>query len=287
MLDLREKLKQIPLLRKAVMAVRGLTKHSKSSYAEIVKVLEEKDRKNALDNKELIPLHKVLHQLKKAQLEKWDSFVYCDGYFYQGYRRIGISGIKPTEERVKKYEIEKYLSDTKTVLDIGSNCGFMACYLSEFVKEVDAIELNPYLIEMGKETAEFLDISNVNFVQGDFIQHDFTKRYDFVFSLSNHFTIDGNLNMDFESYIKKIFSTLNTGGVMFFESHDINGDDKDLDYKFQIASRYFTLVDYKMVTAFYPADIDKLFAIFRRLNEPGQPQKIDFKLVEAKNKYHY
>jgi len=287
MLSLKGYLKKITLLRNIVRATKRLLGSPNNSYAEIIKTLEEKDKKNALERKELIPLHETLNMLKDEQSGKWNSFVYCEGYFYQGYSCIGISGIKPTEERIEKYEIDKYLTKKKTVLDIGSNSGFMACHLSESVKEIDAIELNPYLIGMGKETASFLNISNVNFIQGDFIQYDFTKKYDVIFSLSNHFTIDGNLNIDFELYVKKIFDILNVGGVLFFESHDINGEDKDIDYKFKIASKYFKLVDHKMVKAFYPADIDKLFVIFKRLDKIGQPLEIDFKLSEAKNKYEY
>ena len=74
-------------------------------------------------------------------------------------------------------------------------------------------------------------------------------------------TIDGNLNIGFESYISKIFNTLNEEGILLFESHNINGDDKDMDVKFEIASKYFTLVKYKMVKAFFPQDIDKLFLL--------------------------
>ena len=42
-----------------------------------------------------------------------------------------------------------------------------------------------------------------------------------------------------------------------------------------------------MVKAFHKADIDKLFVIFKRLDNPGRLQKIKFKLSEAKFKYKY
>ena len=82
---------------------------------------------------------------------------------------------------------------------------------------------------MGVETAKFLDISNINFIEGDYANYKFKKKYDIIFSLSNHFTIDGNLNIGFEDYIWKIFDNINNDGILFFESHDINGDDKDMD----------------------------------------------------------
>ena len=279
--------KKIPVLRTIAKSIRSVIKPSKPSYTEIRKMLEKKDKQNVKRRKELAPLHKRLSELKLTQSEKWDSFVYCDGYFYQGFEKIGISGIKPSEKRVEKYGIQKYLTKDKIVLDIGSNSGFLASYISEFVKEVDAIELNPYLVEMGKETAKFLTIENIDFIEGNFITHGFSTNYDIVFSLSNHFTIDGNLNIDFESYIKKIYDLMKPGGFMMFESHNINGDDKDLDQKFRMASKYFDLIDYKMISAFYPADIDKLFAIFKRLDTKEEPQPFNFNLEEAKLKYEY
>ena len=285
---LEDTLKRITPLRKVVRALKTLVNDDDGNpYRKHRKSLEKKDKKNASERPELIPLHKKLQELKLAQSNLWNSYVYCDGYFYQGYRRIGINGIKPTEDRFEKYEIEKYLTSEKTVLNIGSNSGFVVCYLSEFVKEVDGIELNPFLNEMGKTTANFLNIHNGNFNEGDFVEYDFTRTYDIIFSLSNHFTIDGNLNIGFELYIQKIFNNLNDDGMMFFESHNVRGDDKDMDLKFEIASKYFSLIDYKMVKAFYSADIDKLFAVFKRLDKPGPAQALEFKLSSAIHKYTY
>ena len=289
MKKIRELLKQIPILRKVVILVNNnISKFmDNDSYYNIRIRLEKLDKKNSNERKELKPLHKKLNSLRREQSTSWNSMIYCDGYFYQGYNRIGISGIKPTEHRIQSYEINKYLTKKQSVLDIGTNSGFLACYISDFVKDVDGIELNPYLNEMGKETSKFLKISNTDFIEGDFINHTFTKKYEIIFSLSNHFTIDGNLNIGFELYIQKIFNVMNNDGILFFESHDIKGDDNDLDLKFQIASKYFDLVEHKMVKAFYPADIDKLFAVFKKLDNPGEIQKNKFNLNKAKMKYKY
>lgn len=284
---IKEQLKKITPLRIAVQKVKKRINPSKNSYAELRKKLEHKDRENVNLRPELLILHDKLNKLKNEQKAKWNSFVYCDGYFYQGYDRIGISGIKPTESRFSNYEIEKYLDKSKTVLDIGANSGFLACFLSKFVKNVDGIELNPYLVCMGKTTAEFLELNNVNFILGDFIKYNYVKKYDIIFSLSNHYTIDGNLNIDFDYFIAKIFNNLKSGGILFFESHNLNGDDKDITEKFKIASKYFELKNYKMVKAFYPQDIDKLFAIFMKVDEIREPQTLNFKLEDAKNKYKY
>ncbi|WP_340153098.1 class I SAM-dependent methyltransferase [uncultured Marivirga sp.] len=284
---IRKELKKIKPLVALYRKLRNISGKKKQTYLDLKYKLEEKDRKSVANDSSLKKLHEQLDELKVAQLQSWNSFVYCEGYYYQGYKRIGIHGIKPTEPRMENYDIANYLSKDKTVLDIGSNAGWLACYLAEYSKEVEGIELNPYLVKMGEATAKFLNISNVNFIEGDFTKFEFENKYDIVFSLSNHFTIDGNLNIGFESYISKIFNVLNNGGILFFESHNIYGDDKDLDLKFEIASKYFKLVKFKMVKAFFPQDIDKLFAVFEKLDKPGSPVKTTFNLEKAQKQYHY
>ena len=98
----------------------------------------------------------------------------------------------------------------------------MACFLFlHLLREVDAIELNPYLVKMGSVTKAFLGLKNVNCLDGDFTDYGFPNKYDLVFSRSNHFTIDGYLNVGFETYIEKISNTMNKNGIMFSGSHDI------------------------------------------------------------------
>lgn len=88
-------IKKVDPLRKAVIFVRSKLKPQ--PYTVIMKNLEQKDAKNLSQRKELLPLHRRLYELKTTQSATWNSFVYCDGYFYQGYNHIGISGIQPTE----------------------------------------------------------------------------------------------------------------------------------------------------------------------------------------------
>lgn len=213
--------------------------------------------------------------------------VYCGGSFYQGYDRIGIAGVKPAEKRLERYDAYRYFHDTSKVLDIGSNAGFMACELSYAAAAVDAVELNPYLNEIGILTAEFLE-KNVNFINEDFTKYKTDKKYDVILSLSNHHTIDGNLDIDFERYIKKIFDMSRPGAILLFESHSIWGDDSDLEKKFDICNKYFYLQRFKMVPAFYEPDIDKLFAVFsRREQSEEKPKELDFNLDHASKQYNF
>jgi hypothetical protein len=140
---------------------------------------------------------------------------------------------------------------------------------------------------MGIATKDFLRLGNVNFIEGNFIHYEFKKKYDLCFSLSNHFTIDGNLNANFESYVSKIFDLMNEGGILFFESHSIYSGDKDLDEKFLVASKYFHLEKFKMVKAFYKPDIDKLFAVFSKRATKAETGSTNFELAKARLKYEY
>lgn len=252
-----------------------------------------RDSINSIHHPRLIALHRQLRARLEEQKRNWENG-YCDGYFYQGYEKIGISGVKPTEQRLKNYSIYDLLSKDQSILDIGSNCGFLAVHVAGFVKQVDAIEINPYLNKIGEDTAYFLGTKNVNFITADFSSFTTQKKYDAVFSLSNHHTIDGNLNMGFLRYSEKIFNLLKPGGLLFFESHNVwgdgnlgPGDDSDLDKKLELSGQYFEIVKHKMVHSFYPVDIDKLFVVFRRRLIQDPTFKTNFDLVSARTSYEY
>lgn len=288
-------IKKIPVLNKlghSFLEKRRNQKHLKtinwSDYNSLSIYLENEDEKLSKGNHKLNNLKTELNLYRQEQINKWDSFIYCGGYYYQGYLKIGINGIKPTEPRMKKYDLDSYFNKSKSVLDIGSNSGFITHYLSERNKKCTGIELNPYLIKMSNAVKNYFDSENLKFIEADFISHQFQDKFDIVFSLSNHFTIDGNLNTTFENYIKKIYHLMHQNGTLFLESHNINGDDQDMYEKLCIANKYFDLIKYKMVTAQYPADIDKLFIILKRKNVVQQKKdEIQFDLEVAKKQYSY
>lgn len=156
------------------------------------------------------------------------------------------------------------------------------------------VEINTHLKGIGEDTKQFLGIENVRFINADFSFFETKKKYDAVFSLSNHHTIDGNLNMGFLQYSEKIFDLLKPGGLLFFESHNVwgdgnlgPGDDSDLDKKFEICGQFFEIKKYKMVHAFYPVDIDKLFVVFRRRKVQDPTFKTNFNLITARKTYNY
>jgi len=218
---------------------------------------------------------------------------YTQGYFYQGFEEIGITGAKPTSFRFAQYEVDNILANAE-ILDIGSNAGFVACYCAKMGASVTAIELNPFLNKIARDTASFLDLKNISVIEGDFATCALSKKFDVALSFSNHHTIDGNLNMGFENYLLKIVGLLKPGGYLLFESHNVYadgqggvGDDGDMDVKMAIMNKYFDIERYRMVRCFLEhavEDLDKLFIVARRSEAP---RPINFNLAEARMNYQW
>ncbi len=220
---------------------------------------------------ELQPVHERIFETLHLQREHW-RHNYCNGYLYQGWEELGLCGVKPTAARLQRYRVADYLRATDRVLDLGANNCFLSLAVGRMVRHVDAVELNPFLVDIGRTAGARVGQSNVQFVIADIEYWHANDTYDVLFSLANHSTIDTRMSMNFEFYAAKLFSLLRPGGLLFFESHNVfgpglggPGDDGDLDLKFDILEQYFEVVEYAMNPAFVPAhDVDKLFVLLKR-----------------------
>ena len=211
-------------------------------------------------------LHKKLSNHLEQQKKEYESFVYAqEKGFYQGFDEIKLPGCRPTEQRLDRYDIKKYLTNEKMALDIGSNCGFLVLHLSKFLKHVDGVEINPYLVNVGKDTQKFLNINNVDLFASRFEDFKITKKYDIIFSLANDDTIDGNTEFTFDEYIKKIQGLLNEGGHLMWETISPDTYDPELfKPKRLILEKKFTLLEEKMVKSEYPVNVpERRFLVFQ------------------------
>lgn len=232
--------------------------------------------------------------LLDMQARQWGR-PYCAGYAYQGYERLGLAGAKPTEQRLAAYGFLDWLQPSMQVLEIGCNNGFMAIELARRVARVDALEYNPYLVEIGRLCAAELGQHNVQLQVADFASWRPARRYDLVLSFANHCTIDGNLALEFECYVAKLWQLTEEGGHLLFESHNVfapgkgaPGDDGDLERKFEVMERYFELLDSKMTPAFVPHhDVDKLFVVLRRRPQVLERVTPQLRLAEARQRYSF
>jgi SAM-dependent methyltransferase len=241
------------------------------------------------------PLHRRVFELLDMQKANWTGG-YVGGYAYQGYGRIGISGLKPTEPRLAAYQVDEYLVPDARILDIGSNCGFLSLEIARSVNHVTAIEYNPYLVLIGREVGDALGVHNVDFICGDFTNYPIGDGFDVVLSFATHHTIDAHMAMPWADYVAKLHSTLRPGGILLFESHNVfdkgigePGDDGDLNAKFDIAERSFEVIRHKMTRAFVPigCDVDKLFVVMRRRDEVDEAAVRTLDLYSARESYEY
>jgi len=212
-------------------------------------------------------LHKKLEGHINQQSKNWDSFIYAqEKGFYQGFDAIQIDGCRSTEKRFEQYNIQKYLSENKSALDIGSNCGFFSLYVSKFLESITGIEINPYLTSIASDTQEFLEIDNANFVSSKFEKFSTDKKFDIIFSFANDSTIDSNTDFNFEEYITKIIHLLSDNGLLIFESQAIDiMIPQKFEPKMEIIKQFFTILENRNVKSEYPLNVpERLFLILKK-----------------------
>jgi len=215
-------------------------------------------------------LHTKLLKHLENQKSDWDSLIYAqEKGFYQGFDEIKIDGCRNTEKRFERYDIKKYLSKEKSVLDIGSNCGFVVLYLSRFVRNILGVEINPYFVNIANDVKGFLEIKNADFVCSKFENLESKEKFDIICSFANDSTIDDNTDFNFEQYIKKILRLLDQNGILIFESQALDAFvPGGFDEKREILNKYFEKVEEKKVKSEYPANVpERIFLVLKkRLN---------------------
>lgn len=212
-------------------------------------------------------LHKKLYQHIDDQKKNWKHFIYAqEKGFYQGFDEIKIDGWRPTEKRFEMYDIKIFLSKEKSVLDIGTNCGFFALYTSRFVNSIDGVEINPYLVAIGNDTKKYLQIKNTNFHVSSFEDFETTKKFDVIFSFANDSTIDRNTKFNFIEYVEKILKLLNDHGILIFESQAADNMPKSkFDPKFDFLKKHFNVLENKIVFSEYPVNVpERIFLILEK-----------------------
>jgi SAM-dependent methyltransferase len=213
-------------------------------------------------------LHKKLHQHLDDQSKNWESFIYAqEKGFYQGFEELEIDGWRPSKKRFNSYDIDDYLSKEKVVLDIGSNCGFFSLHVSKFVKQIDGVEINPYLINIANDVKHYVKSLNSNFFNSSFENFSTEKKYDVIFSLANDSTIDKNTKFNFYEYLDKILNLLKKDGLLIFESQAIDVLRKSqFEKKLNILKSHFSILKNTMVDSEYPVNVPQRFFLVLKRN---------------------
>jgi cyclopropane fatty-acyl-phospholipid synthase-like methyltransferase len=211
-------------------------------------------------------LHTKLQAHLARQDKEWDHFIYSkqDG-FYQGLDEIKIIGSRSSEKRFEEYEILEHLSKNKTILDIGSNCGFFSIYVSKYVEKIFGVEINPYLVAISNDVKDYLNINNANFINSSFEEFHIDEKFDIIFSFANDSTIDDNTKFSFSEYIEKIKNLLKDNGLLIFESQAIDSImSEQLDEKINYLKKDFIILKRKKVSSEYPKNVPfRDFLIFK------------------------
>ena len=163
-------------------------------------------------------LHALIHQhLQRAQRE-WQGLDYGEGYFYQGYQAIGISGLRDTEARMQAMNLVERVSG-KRVLEIGCNTGFIAAQISATARAVVGLDINGHLVTIAALVADELRRENCAFTAAPFETFEAAEPFDVVLSFANHSTFDGNTTQPLDQYFERCAAALRPDGELLFESH--------------------------------------------------------------------
>ena len=177
------------------------------------------DYRSISESASLLALHRDLNQLLLAEQLEWPSPKYGSGYFYQGWRHIGITGLRDTDARMRGCDIERYVAG-KRVLDIGCNAGFLSLAIAQSARQVVAFDVNPFMVAIAQRTADHLRMRNCTFRTTAFESFDDQgDRFDVVASFANHSTWDRNTAHAPRQYFTHCAAVLDPAGVLLFESH--------------------------------------------------------------------
>jgi SAM-dependent methyltransferase len=163
-------------------------------------------------------MHLEFNEILARQKHEWSHYDYGEEYFYQSMSALGVSGLRSTEARVQAYGLAERVRG-KTVLDIGCNAGFLSLTLAEVANRVTGLDVNPFLVEIGRTAARRIGRSNTEFIAAGFEEARLVGSYDIVMSLANHSTYDGQTRYDIQSYFDRCVSLLRPSGSFIFESH--------------------------------------------------------------------
>ena len=133
----------------------------------------------------------ILNKIINPKLKE-DKYDYGEGYFYQSLEKINLSGLRNTLKRIEELELSKYTKN-KSVLDIGTNSGFVLTQTEQNFSNAIGIDYNKSLIDVANICKEYLELEKLEFICNDFLEHNFNKKFDIILSLANHHTFDQTL----------------------------------------------------------------------------------------------
>lgn len=207
-------------------------------------------------------MHARLEEIRLDMMQNYASYDYGNGYFYQSMDDLCISGYRDTDNRIEKLNLKQRVRG-KSVLDIGSNSGFILLSIADEILNGLGVEYNPYLVKISNRVKEYKGSDNIEFLPLPFEDYDPAGRtFDVVLSLANHSTYDGNTKQSLGNYFFKASELLNKGGVLVFESHPPQIEPKDkLRKTIEIIGSIFEIAEMPKIKMDGFLDRDRTYAI--------------------------
>ncbi|MBD9500028.1 tetratricopeptide repeat protein [Pseudomonas sp. BGr12] len=142
---------------------------------------------------------------------------------YQGHEGWDLPGVRPTLLRMERYALEKWLSPTDRVLDIGCNIG---CFGIEVAQQVDSylgFDNNDSLIRIADRLAQHHKVENCEFRTCTYedLRASEPGLFDVIFSFAVHVWIGKPM----PDYVADLKNLLTPGGIVVIESNDMRMND--------------------------------------------------------------
>jgi hypothetical protein len=146
---------------------------------------------------------------------------------YQGYGRIGLDGARMVEERFVDYDLTTFINSNSTILDIGSNSGFMVVEAALRARLAHGVEPSPHLNAIADLVAKPLGVARkTQFFDCTFEAFLPPNKYNLILSLAAFYTSDGRERSSAANYFGKIDEMLDDNGVVIYESTGYSPEDE-------------------------------------------------------------
>ncbi len=139
-------------------------------------------------------------------------------YFLEAYPLISrqIKSEDSTFEETQFIDYWMQQNNYQTVLDVPCSHGRIAVTLAAMGHQVTALDINPDLLEIGREQAKNRTVE-VDFIQGDMIRMDYKEAFDMVVCIFNSFGYF--TDAENEAFLANAYHSLKKGGTFLIESH--------------------------------------------------------------------
>jgi cyclopropane fatty-acyl-phospholipid synthase-like methyltransferase len=166
---------------------------------------------------------------------------------YQSSHALGVLGKRPAEKRFEIYDLLKYLHQGISALEIGCNVGFFSLVVAKHAGEMEAFDVEPAYIKIAELARLFFKTTNCSFRVDSVKTFHPDRQYDLVVSTAIH----GWSGLSFADYMQLIDKSTKPGGIILFESHEVDTEKDWPDKKNALVDR-FELLDHGLID-----DVDK------------------------------